>query len=106
MQISRVHPTKNLLNFLDDVSIKVPQRNRTDHIILYLLNVTSRMSHGKFLSPEKCYISCHISKQKMSQSSEIAATIGELVSTEGTQEGEEYLPSNSHQTAATPHGEP
>ena len=30
----------------------------------------------------------------------------ELVSPKGTQEGEEHLPSDSHQTAATPCGEP
>ena len=37
---------------------------------------------------EKWNISCHISKQRMSQSSAIAATMeGELVSPEGTQEG-------------------
>ena len=43
----------------------------------------------------------------MSQSLAIVATVyGELVSPEGTQEGKEYLPSSSHQTAATPCGEP
>ena len=43
----------------------------------------------------------------MSQSSAIAATAsGELVSPEETQEGKVYLPSSSHQTAATPYGEP
>ena len=31
---------------------------------------------------------------------------GELVSPEGNQEEKEYLPSSSHQTAATPYGEP
>ena len=50
---------------------------------------------------------CHISKQRMSQSSAVTTTAsGELVSPEGTQEGKEYLPSSSHQTAATPCGEP
>ena len=49
-----------------------------------------------------------VSKQKMSQSSAIAATSkGEQVSPEGAQEGHrEHLPSNSHQTAATPDSEP
>ena len=42
----------------------------------------------------------------MSQSSAITVVQGELVSSKGTQEGEEYLPSSSPQTAATPHGEP
>ena len=43
---------------------------------------------------------CH-SHQQLQPSS------GELVSPEGTQEGnKEYLPSSSHQTAVTPHGEP
>ena len=52
-------------------------------------------------------ISCHISEQRMSQSSAIAATAeGELVSPEGTQKRKEYLPSSSPQTAATPCGEP
>ena len=56
---------------------------------------------------EKWNIACHISKQKMSQSSVIAATTnGELVSPEETQEGKEYLPSSSPQTEATPQGEP
>ena len=57
---------------------------------------------------EKWNISCHVSKQRMSQSSAIAATSnGELVSPEGTQEGnKEYLPPSSHQTAATPYAEP
>ena len=57
---------------------------------------------------EKWNTACHISKQRMSQSSAIAATSdGALVSPEGTQEGnEEYLPSSSHQTAATPYTEP
>ena len=56
---------------------------------------------------DKWNVACHISKQRMSQSSAIVATVdGELVSPEGTQEGnKEYLPSSS-QTAATPHGEP
>ena len=54
-------------------------------------------------STEKWNISCRISKQRTSQSLEIAATSdGELVSPEGTQEGKEYLPPSSHQTAATP----
>lgn len=44
-------------------------------------------------------------KTRMSQSSAIKALQGELVSPEGTQEGE-YLGSSSHQTAATPHCEP
>ena len=57
---------------------------------------------------EKQNIACHISKQRMSQSSAIATTANsELVSPEGTQEGnKEYLPYSNHQTAATPHGEP
>ena len=42
----------------------------------------------------------------MSQSSLIAAFQCEPVSAEGTQEGKEYLSSSSHQTAATPYGEP
>ena len=42
----------------------------------------------------------------MSQSSEIASVQHEPVSPRGTWEGEEYLPSSSHQTAATPYGEP
>ena len=43
----------------------------------------------------------------MSQSLAVVATVyGELVSPEGTQEGKEYLPSSSHQTTATPSGEP
>ena len=39
------------------------------------------------------------------QSSEMIAFQCEE-SPEETQEGEEYLPSSSHQTAATPYGEP
>ena len=46
----------------------------------------------------------HISKQR-NQLLQPSAK-GELVCSEGTQKGEEYLPSSSHQTAATPHGEP
>ena len=42
----------------------------------------------------------------MSQSSEIASVQHEPVSPRRTWEGEEYLPSSSHQTAATPYGEP
>ena len=46
---------------------------------------------------DKWNIACHISKQRMSQSSAIAVTAdSELVSPEGTQEGKEYLPSSSH----------
>ena len=45
----------------------------------------------------------HISKQRNQLLQPPAK--GELVSSEGTQKGE-YLPSSSHQTAATPHGEP
>ena len=41
----------------------------------------------------------------MSQLSVIAALQYELVSPKGAQEGEEYLWSSSHQTAATPYGE-
>ena len=53
---------------------------------------------------EKWNIFCHISKQRMSQSPAITATTeGEP---EETQEGNEYLSSSSHQTAATPHSEP
>ena len=36
----------------------------------------------------------------------VAIADGGLVSPEGTQEGKEYLSSSSHQTAATPDGEP
>ena len=42
---------------------------------------------------------------RMSQLSVIATLQYELVSPKGTQEGEEYLWSSSHQTAATPYGE-
>ena len=42
----------------------------------------------------------------MSQSSETASVQHEPVSNKGTGEGEEYLMSSSHQTAATPYGEP
>ena len=43
----------------------------------------------------------------MSQSSATAATSkDEPVSLEGTQEGNKYLPSSSHQTAATPNCAP
>ena len=43
----------------------------------------------------------------MSQSSAIAALQRKPVSPEETQEGnKEHLPSSSHQTAATPYGEP
>ena len=49
-------------------------------------------------------IARHISKQKISQPSAMAA-IPLLVSPEGTQEGNKYLPSSSHQTAATCKGE-
>ena len=65
---------------------------------------------------EKRNISWHVSKQRMSPSCHqrlqppwvIAATLeGEPLSPEGTQEGrKDYLPSSSHQTAATPQGEP
>ena len=56
---------------------------------------------------DKWNIACHISKQRMSHSSAIAATMDiKLVNPELIQEGKEYLPSSSHQTAATPHGEP
>ena len=44
-------------------------------------------------------------KTRMSQSSAITVLQGELVSPEGTQEGE-YLGSSSHWTAATPRCEP
>ena len=65
------------------------------------------LGQSKLLACEKWNIACHISKQRTLQSSEIAATTdGELVTPEGTQEGKEYLPSSSHQTAATLHGEP
>ena len=40
------------------------------------------------------------------QSSAIAAPQSEPVTPEETQEGEEYLPFSSHQTAVTPYGEP
>ena len=40
-----------------------------------------------------------------SQSSAITVTMeGDLMSPEGTQEGKEYLPSSSYQTATTPQG--
>ena len=42
---------------------------------------------------------------RMSLSSAIAALQCELVSLKGTQEGEEYLQPNSHQTAATMYSE-
>lgn len=57
----------------------------------------------------KWNIACYVSKQRMSQSSEIPATAGsgELVSPGGIQEGnKEYLPSSWYQTTATPYGEP
>ena len=38
----------------------------------------------------------------MSRSSVIVALKNKLVSPKGTQEGEEFLPSSNHQTAATP----
>ena len=48
---------------------------------------------------EKWNIFCHISKQRMSQTPAITATTeGEP---EETQEGNEYLPPSSHQTATT-----
>ena len=54
------------------------------------------------LTPNKWNIAFHISKQRKSQSSVIAVTAyGKLVIPEGTQEEKEYLPSSSHQTAAT-----
>ena len=56
--------------------------------------------------PEKWNIFSHISKQKMSQSSTIAATLdGDPVSPKGAGR-KEYLPSSSHQTVAPPDGEP
>ena len=58
---------------------------------------------------EKYSISFHISEQRMSQSSVIIVTTdGELMNSVGTQEGNKnYLPSNSHQTAAaTPSSKP
>lgn len=56
--------------------------------------------------PEKCNIFSRISKQKMSQSSTIAATLdGELVSAKEAGR-KEYLLSSSHQTVAPPDGEP
>ena len=55
---------------------------------------------------EKQNISCHTSKQRMSQSSAIAALQSEPVSPEDTQEEEEYLLSSSHQTATTLYSEP
>ena len=55
---------------------------------------------------EKWNIFSHISKQKMSQSSTIAATLdGELVSPKEAGR-KEYLPSSSHQTVDPPDGEP
>ena len=46
-------------------------------------------------------MACHFSRQKMSQSSTIAAS--PTVSPEGTQNGNmECRPTNSHQTASTP----
>ena len=50
----------------------------------------------------KWNIPCHISKQRMSQSSTIAALQREPVSPEETQGWKEYLPSSRPQTAATP----
>ena len=44
--------------------------------------------------------------KELSQLSVIAALQPELVCPEETQKGKEYLPSNSHQTVATPCGEP
>ena len=41
----------------------------------------------------------------MSQSAAVVALQYEPVNPEGTEKGEEYLCSNSHQTAATPYGE-
>ena len=56
--------------------------------------------------PQKWNIFSHISKQKLSQSSKIAATLdSELVSPKETGR-KEYLPSSSRQTVATPYGEP
>ena len=56
--------------------------------------------------PEKWNIFSHISKQNLSQSSTIAATLdSELVSPKETGR-KEHLPSSSHQTVATPYGEP
>ena len=51
---------------------------------------------------EKWNISCHISKQMMSQSSMIVALQHELVNPEEMECWKEYLPSSSYQTAATP----
>ena len=42
----------------------------------------------------------------MSLSSAIAALQCELMSSKGTQKGEEYLQSSNHQAAATPYNEP
>ena len=63
-------------------------------------------SESHLVHLEKWDIACHIIKQRMSQSSATAALQQELVSPEETQEGEESLTSNSHQTAAPPHGKP
>ena len=46
------------------------------------------------------------SVNRMSLSSAIPALHHELVTPKDTQEGEEYLWSNSHQVAATPYSEP
>ena len=63
------------------------------HNIIWIISIYS----------EKWSISCHISKQRMSQLSAIAATRdSETVSPKGTQEEEEYLASSSHQTVAAP----
>ena len=58
------------------------------------------------LGTEKWNISCHIGKQGCHSHQPLQPSQCELVSPEGTQEGEEQRPSSSHQTVATPYGEP
>ena len=68
------------------------------------LPLTGFVLKAKYME-EKQNICCHTSKQRMSQSSAIAALQYEPVSPEDTQE-EEYLLSSSHQTASTLYSEP
>ena len=60
----------------------------------------------QLLTTEKWNISCHTRKQKISQSSAIAALQWEPVSPEGTQGQGVYLLSSSHQPGATTSDKP
>ena len=101
LNIKQVNTTCLKLRFSQIGEIETPGKASWKHKFSFM-----KPENEAYL-PDKWNIACHISKQRMSQSSVITATAyGELLNPEGTQEGKEYLLSSSHQTIATPHREP